>query len=139
MRVWNLLELRVRLREKYGKRFNMQPANLAITSPDEKFLEKAMKYIEENISEPTLSVEELSKVVGMSKTTLYRKIKALTNQNTNEFIRSVRLNIAAQLLKQNKFNVSEVAYNVGFSNHDYFRKCFKEQFGTTPKEYASRG
>ncbi|WP_304067130.1 hybrid sensor histidine kinase/response regulator transcription factor [Pedobacter glucosidilyticus] len=138
MRMWNLLESRIKLKEKYIKKVDMQPAQLAITSPDEKFLEKAIKFIEENITEPTLSVEELSKEVGMSKTTLYRKLKALTNQNTNEFIRSVRLNIAAQMLAQKKFNVNEVAYHTGFSNLDYFRKCFKEQFGVNPKDYTSR-
>ncbi len=72
----------------------------------------------------------------MSRGTLYRKIKALTNQTAVEFIRSVRLKRAAQLLAQNKFHISEVAYMVGFMDVDYFRRCFKEQFGYTPKEYA---
>ncbi|WP_256011241.1 hybrid sensor histidine kinase/response regulator transcription factor [Desertivirga xinjiangensis] len=137
LKVWNLIESRIKLREKYSREITLQPTNVAITSPDEKFLEKAMKHIEENISEPSLGVEELSRVVGMSKTTLYRKIKALTNQNTNEFIRSVRLNRAAQLLSQNKFNISEIAYQVGFTNQNYFRKCFKEQFGSTPSDYIA--
>mgnify|MGYP003575338233 FL=1 len=137
LKVWNLIESRIKLREKYSREITLQPKNVAITSPDEKFLEKAMKHIEENISEPSLGVEELSKVVGMSKTTLYRKLKALTNQNTNEFIRSVRLNRAAQLLTQNKFNINEIAYQVGFTNQNYFRKCFKEQFGSTPSDYIA--
>jgi len=73
----------------------------------------------------------------MSRVTLYRKIKALTNQTAVEFIRSVRLKRAAQLLEQNKLNVNEVAYMVGFLDIDYFRRCFKEEFGYTPKEFAS--
>ena len=73
----------------------------------------------------------------MSRVTLYRKIKALTNQTAVEFIRSIRLKRAAQLLEQNKLHVSEVAYMVGFIDIDYFRRCFKDQFGHTPKEYAS--
>jgi ligand-binding sensor domain-containing protein/signal transduction histidine kinase/DNA-binding response OmpR family regulator len=136
-RVWNLLDSRLKLRERYRKEISLQPKNVAITSPDEKFLEKAMAYIEQNISEPSLSVEELGKEVGMSRVTLYRKVKALTDQTAIEFIRSVRLKRAAQLLEQNKLNVNEVAYMVGFQDIDYFRRCFKEQFGFTPKEYAS--
>lgn len=136
-RIWNLLESRQRLRERYSKEISLQPRNIAITSPDEKFLDKVMCFIENNISEPTLSVEELAKEVGMSRVTLYRKIKALTSQSAVEFIRTVRLKRAAQLLEQNKLNVSEVSYMVGFMDIDYFRRCFKDQFGHTPKEYAS--
>lgn len=138
VRIWNLLESRIKLREKYSRDLTLQPTNLAITSIDEKFLERTLRYIEENMADENLSVEGLSKEVGMSKTTLYRKLKALTNQNTNEFIRTVRLNRAAQLLKQQKLNVSEIAYLVGFNDQDYFRKCFKEKFGCTPKAYANQ-
>jgi len=136
-RIWNLLESRQKLRDRYSKEVTLQPRNIAITSPDEKFIEKVMHFIESNMAEPSLSVEELGKEVGMSRVTLYRKIKALTNQTAIEFIRSVRLNRAAQLLAQHKLNVNEVAYMVGFLDIDYFRRCFKEQFGLTPKEYAN--
>jgi len=136
-RIWNLLESRQMLRERYRKDITLQPTNVAITSPDEKFLAKVMSFIENNISESSLSVEELGKEVGMSRVTLYRKIKALTNQTAIEFIRSIRLKRAAQLLEQNKLHVSEVAYMVGFIDIDYFRRCFKDQFGHTPKEYAN--
>ena len=135
-RVRNLVDSRKKLRDRYRKEISLQPQNVAITSPDEKFLAKVMAFIERNMAETTLSVEELGKEVGMSRVTLYRKIKALTNQTAIEFIRGVRIKRAAQLLEQNKFNVSEVAYMVGFIDVDYFRKCFKEQYGHTPKEYA---
>lgn len=137
-RVWNLLDSRQKLRDRYRKEITLQPKNVAITSPDEKFLERVMNFIEKNIAEPSLSVEELGKEAGMSRVTLYRKIKALTSQTAVEFIRSVRLKRAAQLLEQNKLNVNEVAYMVGFLDIDYFRKCFKEEFGYTPKEFASK-
>jgi ligand-binding sensor domain-containing protein/signal transduction histidine kinase/DNA-binding response OmpR family regulator len=136
-RVWNLLDSRQKLRDRYRKEITLQPKNVAITSPDEKFLERVMNFIEKNIDEPSLSVEELGKEAGMSRVTLYRKIKALTNQTAVEFIRSVRLKRAAQLLEQNKLNVNEVAYMVGFLDIDYFRRCFKEEFGYTPKAFAS--
>lgn len=134
-RVWNLLAQRQKLRERYRKEITLQPANLAITSPDQVFLEKVMAYIEANIEEPGLNVEDLAKEVFMSRTTLYRKIKALTNQTTVEFVRSVRLKRAAQLLKAGTYSVNEVAYMAGFIDVDYFRKCFKEEYHKTPTEY----
>mgnify|MGYP003939795167 CR=1 FL=1 len=135
-RVWNLLEARKRLRDRYKENITLEPKNIAITSPDVKFLERVMSYIEKNLDEPGLNVEEIGKEIGMSRVTLYRKIKALTNQTVIEFIRSIRLKRAAQLLEQNQFNINEIAYIVGFTDVDYFRKCFKERFGKTPKEYA---
>ncbi|TDG36011.1 response regulator [Pedobacter changchengzhani] len=137
-RVWNLLASRQQLRERYKREVTLQPTNMAITLPDELFLDKVMAYIENNMAEPTLSVEELGKEVFMSRVTLYRKIKALTNQTTIEFIRSVRLKKAHQYLETGNYSVSEVGYMVGFSDTDYFRKCFKEQYNKTPKEISKK-
>ena len=135
-RTENLLAIRRKLRERYSKEITLEPTNIAISSPDEIFLEKVMKFIDNNMEEPILSVEEMGKHVGMSRATLYRKIKALTDMSAIEFIRGVRLKRAAQLLEQDKFHISEVAYMVGFTDVDYFRKCFKLQFGKTPKDYS---
>jgi ligand-binding sensor domain-containing protein/signal transduction histidine kinase/DNA-binding response OmpR family regulator len=139
VRIKNLLLSREKLRQRYSKEVNLQPANIAITSADEKFFEKVMAFIEKHIEDPAMSVEQMGQDVGMSRATLYRKIKALTNLTTTDFVRSIRLKRAAQLLEQKKFNVNEVAYMVGFIDVDYFRKCFKEQFGVTPKEYINTG
>lgn len=136
-KVWNLLEQRQLLRERYKKEITLQPRNLAITSPDEVFLNKVMAYIEANIAEVGLNVEDLAKEVFMSRTTLYRKIKALTSQTTVEFIRTVRLKRAAQLLKTDNYTVNEIAYMTGFTDTDYFRKCFKEQYKQTPTEFIN--
>jgi signal transduction histidine kinase/ligand-binding sensor domain-containing protein/AraC-like DNA-binding protein len=136
-RVWNLLEQRQQLRERYRKEITLQPHNLAITSPDEVFLEKIMAYIEAHIADTNLNVEDLAAEVFMSRTTLYRKIKALTNQTTVDFIRTVRLKRAAQLLKTQAYSISEIAYMTGFTEVNYFRKCFKEQFNATPTEYIN--
>lgn len=137
LRVGNLLQSRALLRERYSKDIMLQPRNISITSAEEVFLDKVMHFIDENILEPTLNVEQLAREVNMSRITLYRKIKALTNQSTIEFIRSYRLKRAAQYLERNEFTVTEVAYMVGFSDVDYFRKWFKTEFGRTPKEYAA--
>jgi YesN/AraC family two-component response regulator len=135
-RVWNLLESRQLLRERFAGLVSIQPSRLAIAPPDQLFMDKVVLFIESHLDDPKLSVEELGREVGMSQTTLYRKIRALTNKNTIEFIRYVRLTKAAQLLKEQQFQVNEVAYMTGFNQVDYFRKCFKEQFGLTPSAYA---
>ncbi len=135
-RVWNLLDSRQKLKERYRKEFFLQPKDVALNSPDELFLEKVIKFIEDNMAETALNVEELGKEIGMSRITLYRKIKGLTGQTVVEFIRSFRLKRAAQLLAQNHLQVNEISYMVGFQDVDYFRKCFKEQFGYTPTEVA---
>lgn len=137
VRINNLLQSRRLLRERFSRGLTLQPSELAITPADEVFLEKLMHFIEENMMEPTLQVDELGKVVNMSRTTLYRKLKALTGLSAIEFIRDLRLKRSAQLLQRKEYTVNEVAYMVGFADVDYFRKCFKQQFGKTPKEYAA--
>lgn len=134
-RVWNLIENRQKLRERYQKEIKLEPQNIAISNLDEAFLMKILNYIEQHITDPDLSVEQLSQEVAMSKSSFYKKIKSLTNQTGIEFIRTVRIKRAAQLLAQGQLNVNEVAYMVGFMDVDYFRKCFKDHFGYTPKEH----
>ncbi|MBW4889233.1 response regulator [Mucilaginibacter sp. HMF5004] len=134
-RVWNLIENRQKLRERYQKEIKLEPQNIAISNLDEAFLTKVLSYIEQHVTDPDLSVEQLSQQVAMSKSSFYKKIKSLTNQTGVEFIRSVRIKRAAQLLAQGQLTINEVAYMVGFMDVDYFRKCFKEQFKYTPKEH----
>jgi len=138
IRVWNLLDSRQKLRDVFQREVRLQPQNITITSTDDKFLHNLMQFIEENIDNPELTVEDLGKSVSMSRGTLYKKIKALTGQTVNDFVRTVRLKRAAQLLEQARYNVNEIAYMAGFSDVNYFRKCFKDQFGYTPKEYGKQ-
>ncbi len=95
-----------------------------------------MDYITEHISDADLSVEAISREIGMSRVHFYRKIKALTNYTPVEFIRTVRLNRAAQLLREKAYSISEIRYMVGIQDADYFRKCFKTQFGVTPSDFV---
>ena len=74
----------------------------------------------------------------MSRMQLYRKLKALTGQSANEFIRTIRLKRAAQMLEQNQLTIAEITYEVGFNDLQYFRECFKKQFGATPSEYMQK-
>ena len=89
----------------------------------------------ENIESSELTVDHIAKNIGMSRTNFYRKIKALTGMSASGFLRKIRMDRAAQLLKTNKMRVSEVRYMVGITDADYFRECFKKQFGITPTEY----
>jgi signal transduction histidine kinase/DNA-binding response OmpR family regulator len=105
---------------------------------DEKFLKKVMNTIEVNISNSDFSVELLSEEMGMSSTHLYRKLKSLTDLSANEIIKRYRIKKASILLRNKQGNISEIMYDVGFSNLSYFSKCFKAEFGLTPKEYQQR-
>ncbi len=95
-----------------------------------------MNYIEGQLANPNFNVPMLSGEMGMSQPILYKKIRALTDLSVNDFIKSVRLKKAAQLLNQQVYNVSETAYAVGFSDPKYFTKEFKKQFGLSPSDYV---
>jgi signal transduction histidine kinase/ligand-binding sensor domain-containing protein/DNA-binding response OmpR family regulator len=133
-RVWNLIEGRQKLRSRYQKEITLEPRNIAISETDANFLTRVLAFIEMHMGDETLNVEQLSDAVAMHRNTFTKKIKALTGQTAVEFIRSIKLKRAAQLLSLGQMNVNEVAYSVGFSDVNHFRKCFKEQFGYTPKE-----
>lgn len=111
----------------------------ALTSMDEKLLDRAVKYVENNLSRSDLSVEELSRELGMSRVHLYKKLSAITGKTPIEFIRAIRLKRAAQLLLESRQNISEVAFQVGFNNPKYFSKYFKEEFGVLPSVYQADG
>ncbi|MDW7695770.1 two-component regulator propeller domain-containing protein [Flammeovirgaceae bacterium SG7u.111] len=136
-RTRNLIDQRIALREQTGNTFKLVPEDVSVTSVDEAFLNKTIDYINKNISESDLSVESIANEVGMSRVHLYRKIKALTNLTPVGFIKKIRLEYAAQLLKTGKLSISEVRYSVGYQHADYFREQFKEYFGQTPTKYMA--
>ena len=107
-------------------------AKAKTTTLDNEFIQKALNYINENISETELSVEVLASEVFLSRSQLYRKIKTLTGVSVNEFIRNVRLEKAKELIEFGNDNINEISYKVGFSSPSYFTKCFKEKFGYLP-------
>ncbi|MDG5491220.1 response regulator [Psychroserpens sp. SPM9] len=137
-RIENLVASRAKLRERYSQELILKPKDITITSFDEQFLEKVATVIDNNLSEASYSVDDFSKAVGMSRMQLHRKLKALTGQSATEFIRTQRLKLAASLLKKSDINISEIGYMVGFNNHSYFTKCFKEAYGCSPTEFISK-
>jgi AraC-like DNA-binding protein len=104
-------------------------------SEDEKYLLKVTQFVEDHISNPDLSVIELSKKMNTSRGTLYSKILSLTGETPVEFVRSVKLKRAAMLLEKTDMKISHIGYEVGFSNPNYFTRAFKAKYNVSPSEY----
>jgi signal transduction histidine kinase/ligand-binding sensor domain-containing protein/DNA-binding response OmpR family regulator len=138
IRIDNLLQSRKKLRERFGKEIEISAKDFTLNIHDQEFLDQAIKLVKEKISDTEFDVQHLSTDLLMSRMQLYRKIKALTNLTPNEFISTIRLKEAALLLKENKYSISEIAYQVGYTAPSYFSTCFGKQFGLTPKEYISK-
>ncbi|XLS27822.1 response regulator [Flavobacteriaceae bacterium M23B6Z8] len=136
--VFNLLEIRRKLQERFSQEVVLKPADISVNSYDERFLENLQQVMDDNLVESDFSAEKFAQALGMSRMQLHRKLKALTGKSATEFVRSQRLKLAAQLLKKSETNISQVGYAVGFNNHSYFASCFKEEFGVSPSDYAKR-
>jgi signal transduction histidine kinase/ligand-binding sensor domain-containing protein/DNA-binding response OmpR family regulator len=135
LKVRNMIASRNRVREKVRLEFMSGAPTIEAISADEKLLQKVKEAIINRLSDEQLSVDSLAEEIGLSRAHFYRKITALTGLPVNELIASFRLERAAQLLAQQWGPVSQVAYEVGFSNPSYFSKRFKEKFGVSPSEY----
>jgi AraC-like DNA-binding protein len=136
VRINNLIKSRSELRTYFTSTVELVPNKLVNNHKDEVFLEKAVKIVEKHLSDSNLNYQQFVEEMGISKTRLYDKINKLSGLSINLFIRSVRLKIAARKMIEGQHNVSEIAYQVGFSDPGYFSKCFKQQFGVPPKDYA---
>lgn len=138
LKIQNLIALRNSLRIRYTKKGGVEPGEIAVNSLDEVFLKKILTLIEEKMTDSTFSVERLVDESGVSRMQLHRKLKALTGQSAGDLIRTLRLKRAAQLLRKNSDIISQIGYQVGFSDHSYFARCFRRQFGMSPSDYAAR-
>nr|WP_320037922.1 two-component regulator propeller domain-containing protein [uncultured Bacteroides sp.] len=141
-RVNNLLESRKQLAVLFSGNKNIvikqEPVSNTLNKLDNEFINKVTQYIEADLSSDKIDVTYLSDKMCMSTSTLYRKMKALTNMSTNEYIRKVKLQNAVKLLLEGESKISEIAYKVGFNNVVYFRQCFKDEYGVSPSEYVKR-
>ena len=140
MVIENLIQSRQRLKGKYS---GAQQQADKVTSPevkgnDELLMERIMKSVNKNLSNSDFNVDMLTQEVGISRAQLHRKMKELTGISTSEFIRNIRLEQAARLLREQKVNVTQVAYTVGFSNLAHFSTIFRKHFGISPSEYAEQ-
>jgi len=132
----NLLDSRKLLRDKFSKELVIKPADITITSVDETFIRKAIDIVDKHMSDSGFGSDEFCREIGMSRSQLHRKLKAITSQPASEFIRTIRLKRAASLLKDSHLSVEEISFRTGFNSSAYFTKCFKSLFGKTPSEYS---
>jgi signal transduction histidine kinase/ligand-binding sensor domain-containing protein/DNA-binding response OmpR family regulator len=135
-RINNLLRQREKSQKIFRKTLDVKSSELQITPLDVTFIENAVKCVEKNVFSPHFSVEDLGMELGISRAYVFKKIQALTGKTPLEFIRTIRMQHAAQLLEKSQLSVSEIAYKVGFNNPRYFTKYFKEQFNVLPSDYA---
>ncbi|WP_071843102.1 two-component regulator propeller domain-containing protein [Pontibacter korlensis] len=135
-RVNNLVTQNQLLHKALEKKISVQTSQEEIVSLDDKLIQRAIKLVEENLSNPDFSVEYMSKELAISRVHLYKKMVSLTGTSPVEFIRKIRLQHAARLLEKSQLTVSEVAYKVGFNNRKYFTKYFKEEYQVLPSAYA---
>lgn len=137
-RINNLVNQRQKLKEKYCNILGFGTSNSDTSDIDEEFLKRAVKQVEQNISNENWSIPEFSDTMNMSRSQLFRKIKALTGLSVTDFILSIKLKQAAHLLENNAGSITEVAFRVGFNDSSYFAKCFKKKFSVSPRAYALR-
>jgi len=135
LNIHNLLNARETIKRKFAQVVTLEPKNLVINTTEQNFLNKIIQIIEDHIADPEFDVPSLSSKIGMSQPVLYKKIRALTDFSVNDFIKSLRLKKAVQMLKSGAGNISEVAYSVGFNDRKYFSIEFKKYFGKTPSEF----
>ena len=138
IRVRKLIENREKLKEYFKKNLTFGEKKESVAEIDKTFMDKFRQIVEDNLLNSELSVDDIGKSIGMSRVQLYRKMKSLTNYAPNELVRNIRLKKAEQLIINSDKNISEIAYETGFSSPSYFSKCFKEYFNESPKEFISR-
>jgi DNA-binding response OmpR family regulator len=131
----NLIKNRSLDRQKFINSHLAHFKSVAINKTDEEFLRKLNSILVDNISEMDISVEKIAYLMGTSVSTLYRKVKALTDLNSVEYIRLVKLKKAAELLSEGSYRINEIAYIVGFSSQSYFATSFQKQFGISPSQF----
>lgn len=137
LRIEQILNTRAALKRKATISRYTEPSSPSVKSADEQFMEKLIETVEANMQNNDFNVNQLAELLRTNPKQLYRKVKALTGQTSVEYINSIRIKRAAQLLSQGPFTIAEVMYMVGFNSHSYFAKCFAALYNMTPKQYAA--
>ncbi len=138
LKVENLIRLRHQLREKFAETSVIDSTKLAANDTDKEFWNQVKAVINENLANAEFTTEDFAKAMYMSRMQLHRKLKALTGTSAASFMRTQRLQAAAQMLKNNNVRVTDIAFDLGFTSPFYFSKCFKEEFGVAPRDYAKQ-
>ena len=135
LRIFKFFEWSLKSHKTFKQKLDVNPREITITTIDEKLIEKAMNIVEKHISETEFSVETLGEALGLSRGHLYRKLMAITGKGPGEFIRTIRLKRARQLLEKSQMRIAEIAYEVGYNSPKRFTINFREEFGVAPSEY----
>lgn len=138
-KIKNLFRTRYRAIEHYSNSLEIEPEKVALNPLDEELLKKAVGIVEQHLDNVEFSTDEFAREMCMSRSNLHLKMKALTGESTNEFIRKIRFNKACRLLKEGRYTVSEISTFVGFNTPSYFATSFKKYFGCLPSEYGKKG
>ncbi len=138
IRIKNLLYQRKVLKEKFSKSFNILIDENNLSKADQEFLEKANEIVEKNISNTEFDSDSFAQVIYLSRSQLHRRIQSIAGQSTGEFIRSIRLKKAAQLILDKKLSITQVSFEVGFNSPSHFSKAFKQMFDCLPSEFIDR-
>ncbi|MEO9022288.1 MAG: two-component regulator propeller domain-containing protein [Ginsengibacter sp.] len=139
IRVHNLIELRNKLRAKFSDKLVVKPSEITVTSQDSSFMQRLLETVEQHLDDERFSVEQLGSEFGMSPSQINRKLKAIINQSAVQFIRSIRMQRAMELLKNDSATIAEVAYLTGFNEPAYFSRSFKNYFGYPPSQIRKDG
>lgn len=135
-KIRNLFRTRRRAIEYYSQSMDIEPEKIALNPMDEKLLKQAMEIMEKHMDDVDFTTDEFAREMCMSRSNLHLKMKALTGESTNEFIRKMRFNKACKLLKEGTYTIAEISTMVGFSTPSYFSTSFKKHFGCLPSEYG---
>ena len=137
-KIHNILRTHRMMIARYKTAKKIEPPKLTVNIIDEQWLEQALKVVNDNIANEKFSTDDFARLMLMSRTSLYTKMKALTGESVKEFIRRIRLNRAAELIGEGNLNISEISYQVGFATPSYFTTSFKKHFGCLPTEYQAQ-
>ncbi|MDD4637442.1 MAG: response regulator [Bacteroidales bacterium] len=135
LRIQKFIEWNKKSHQTFSQKLDVSPAEITITSLDEKLIEKAIHVVEVHMSDPDFSVETLGEAVGLSRGHLYKKLIVITGKGPAEFIRTIRLKRGRQLLEKSQLQIAEIAYEVGYNSPKRFTVNFREEFGMSPSEY----
>jgi signal transduction histidine kinase/ligand-binding sensor domain-containing protein/CheY-like chemotaxis protein/AraC-like DNA-binding protein len=134
----NLLHKNQMIDDYIKQNLIIENQKVVVESSDERMLQQTIRYINDHLSDTDINLDKMSKAIGVSHSSLYRKVKAQTGMSLNELVRNVKLKRAAQLIKTDKMTIAEIMDETGFTSHSYFSKCFKKQFKVTPRQYNSQ-
>ena len=135
-KIRNLFRTRYRAIEHYSNSLEVEPEKVALNAMDEDLLKKAVAIVEKHMDDVEFSTDDFAREICMSRSNLHSKLKALTGDTTNDFIRKIRFNRACKLLKEKRYTVAEISTMVGFNTPSYFSTSFKKYFGYLPTEYG---